>query len=100
MFLFFERLILTLMLFCLSETTLNTAARLSLNNLGHWPGLQTLAKDQCFSAMELPVREFLVSAAHKRSSAFCCLCSPIIEDQYSKHSVLPIPSLDCRYFTF
>ena len=59
----------------LSEAPLNTTVRSSLNNLGHWLGLQTLAKDQCISTIELPVREFLVSAAHRGYSVLLPLIS-------------------------
>ena len=59
----------------LSEAPLNTTVRSSLNKLDHWLGLQTLAKDQCISTIELPVREFLVSAAHGGSLVLLPLIS-------------------------
>ena len=35
-----------------------------LKNLGHWLGLQTLAKDKSVSEERLPLKEVILSAAH------------------------------------
>ena len=45
-----------------------SAAGSGLKCLGHWLGLQTLAKDRCVSDTELPMREILINAAHKGPS--------------------------------
>ena len=53
----------------LLATSLNHSADGSgLKGLGHWLGLQTLAKDSCVSDTELPVREIFIKAAHKGPS--------------------------------
>ena len=46
------------------------AAGSGLKSLGHWFGLQTLARDRCVSDIELPVREILFNAGHKCPSSW------------------------------
>ena len=40
----------------------------SLKSLGHWLGLQTMARDRCVSDTELPVKKILFNAGRKGSS--------------------------------
>ena len=53
----------------LATSPLNhSTAGSGLKTLGNWLGLQTLAKDSCVSATELPLREILIKAVQKSLS--------------------------------
>ena len=57
----------------------------SLKHLGHWLGLQTLTRDIGIPEERLPLKEIILSAAHKDLSALLCLLSFV--SQLLDHSV-------------
>ena len=50
-----------------------------LKNLGHWLGLQTLAKDKGVSEERLPLKEVILSAAHRDLSDLLYVLSFVSE---------------------
>ena len=71
----------------------------SLKNLGHWLGLQTLARDKGVSEEWLPLKEVILSAAHGDLSDLLCVLSFVSQLLgHSAHSRIFQPSsssMDC-----